>query len=238
MKTLIIVPTYNEAENLPRLVEAFFRLPIAMDLLIVDDGSPDGTGDLADKLAGEQAGHMHVLHRTGKLGLGTAYLQGFDWGLTHGYDALGQMDADFSHPLDKLVELHTALADCDVAIGSRYIQGGSLDICWPWWRKTLSGFGNLYARTILGLPIKDTTGGFRLWKAATLRGMPLERVKSNGYVFQVEMAYLAHKCGFTFKEVPIYFADRRWGTSKMNFHIQAEAALRVWQVLFAYRDLK
>jgi len=238
MKTLIIVPTYNEAENLPRLVEVFFSQPVPMDLLIVDDGSPDGTGELADQMAARSNGRMHVLHRAGKLGLGTAYLEGFAWGLAQGYEAVGQMDADFSHPLAKLAELAAALEGCDVAVGSRYIPGGQLDERWPWWRKALSGFGNLYARTILGLPIRDTTGGFRLWKAATLRGMPLERVKSNGYVFQVEMAYLAHLCGFKFKEVPIYFADRRWGHSKMNFRIQAEAAVRVWQVLAAYRDLR
>ena len=147
------------------------------------------------------------------------------------------MDADFSHPPEKIVELVKTLETCDMALGSRYVPGGKLDERWPFWRKALSGFGNFYARTILSLPLRDVTGGFRLWKKETLSAMPLDRIRSNGYVFQVEMAYVANKLGFKFKEIPIYFADRRWGKSKMSMKIQIEAAIRVWQLPGIYRDL-
>lgn len=238
MQTTVVVPTYNEAENLPRLVSALFNLPLAgLRLLVVDDNSPDGTGEIAEQLAPQYTGRIQVLHRAGKLGLGSAYLQGFALALEQGAEAVAQMDADFSHPPDKLVELHTALQDCSVALGSRYIPGGRLDERWPLWRRALSGFGNLYARTILNLPMRDVTGGFRMWRRSTLESMPLERVRSNGYVFQVEMAYVAHRLGSTFAEIPIYFADRRWGQSKMSLRIQAEAAVRVWALPGRYRDL-
>jgi dolichol-phosphate mannosyltransferase len=238
MRTTVIIPTYNEAENLPRLVAEIFRLPLeGLRLLVVDDNSPDGTGDLADQLAAEHAGSMDVLHRPGKLGLGAAYIQGFQHALATGAQAIAQMDADFSHPPHKLIELHETLQSCDIALGSRYILGGSVDEHWPLWRKGLSAFGNFYARTILGLPIQDTTGGFRLYRRDVLLRMPFDRVRSNGYAFQVETAYIAHRLGFRFREVPIYFADRRWGQSKMSLSIQREAAIRVWQMLFEYRDL-
>jgi dolichol-phosphate mannosyltransferase len=148
------------------------------------------------------------------------------------------MDADFSHPPEKLLELMGALDCSDVAMGSRYVPDGAVDERWPLWRKSLSAFGNFYARTILGLPVRDATGGFRVWRRETLCAMPLERVRSNGYTFQVEMAYLAYRLGFTIQEVPFYFADRRWGKSKMSFLIQREAALRVWQIWWEYRHLK
>ncbi|MBI4927021.1 MAG: polyprenol monophosphomannose synthase [Anaerolineae bacterium] len=238
MKLTLVIPTYNEAENLPRLVSALFDLPMpGLSLLVVDDNSPDGTGKLADELSAQTNGRVDVLHRAGKLGLGSAYIQGFQHALERGAEAVGQMDADFSHPIDKLPVLVDLLQGCDFVIGSRYVPGGKLDERWPVWRKALSGFGNFYARTILGMRIRDVTGGYKLWKAATLRGMPLERIRSNGYVFQVEMNYVATKLGFTCKESPIYFADRRWGTSKMNFRIQVEAAVRTWQLLGMYRDL-
>jgi dolichol-phosphate mannosyltransferase len=235
----VVIPTFNEAENLPRLVSALFALPIPdLGLLVVDDHSPDGTGQLAEELASQNPGRIAVLHRAGKLGLGTAYINGFSQALAAGAGAVGQMDADFSHPPEKLVELLAALESCDIAVGSRYVPGGSLDPAWPLWRKGLSAFGNFYARTILGMPLRDTTGGFRIWKREALLNMPMERVRSNGYSFQVETAYLAYRLGFTFREVPIHFADRRWGQSKMSFRIQREAALRVWQIRFAYRSLK
>lgn len=180
---------------------------------------------------------MRVLHRPGKMGLGTAYINGFQRALQDGAQSICQMDADFSHPPAKIVELVEALKGCDIALGSRYIPGGALDERWPLWRKSLSGFGNFYARTILNLPMKDVTGGFRLWRRTTLEGMPLDRIRSNGYIFQVEMAFVATRLGFTMKEVPIYFADRRWGKSKMSLRIQLEAAVRVWQLLNMYRDL-
>ena len=220
------------------MVSALFSLPIEnLCLLVVDDNSPDGTGELGERLILEHPGCMAVLHRPGKAGLGTAYIAGFQYALKEGADAIAQMDADFSHPPGKLVELVDTLNSCDVALGSRYVAGGSVDERWPLWRKGLSAWGNFYARTILGLPICDVTGGFRLWRRETLLGMPLELLRSNGYAFQIEMAYVAHLLGFTQKEVPIYFADRRWGQSKMSLRIQREAAIRVWQMRFRYRCL-
>lgn len=239
LKTTIVIPTYNEAENLPRLVAALFALPLPdLSLLVVDDNSPDGTGQIAEDLAAQNPGRIEVMHRAGKLGLGSAYIQGFGLAMAHGADYIGQMDADFSHPVDKIPDLVRTLEGCDMALGSRYVPGGKLDERWPFWRKALSGFGNFYARTILGMSLRDVTGGYRLWKRQTLSSMPLERIRSNGYVFQVEMAYVASLLGFHFTEIPIYFADRRWGSSKMSLRIQLEAAVRVWQLPGMYHDLK
>ena len=238
MKTTIVVPTYNETENLEKLIHALIALPLNLSVLVVDDNSPDGTGDLAEKLKIETGGRVDVLHRSGKMGIGSAYIQGFRQAMANGADYVGQMDADFSHPIDKIPELVAVLENYDFALGSRYIAGGSLDENWPFWRKLLSGFGNFYARTILGMKIRDVTGGFRLWKKETLQAMPLERIKSNGYIFQVEMAYVASRLGFECKEIPIYFADRRWGKSKMSFRIQIEAAFRTWVLLGMYHDLQ
>ena len=239
MHLTVVIPTFNEAENLPGLVSALFSLPVTdLNILVVDDHSPDGTGDIANHLSAVNPGRMAVMHRTGKLGLGTAYITGFRAALEAGAQAVAQMDSDFSHPPQKLVELLGALGSCDVAMGSRYVPGGSVDVHWPLWRKALSAFGNLYARAILGLPVRDATGGFRIWRRETLLGLPLERVRSNGYAFQVEMAYLATRLGFRFLEVPFYFADRDRGYSKMSARIQYEAALRVWQMRFEYRHLK
>lgn len=238
MKKTIIVPTYNEAENLPKLVSTFFTLPVPdLSLLIVDDNSPDGTGKMADDLCKQYGPCMDVIHRPGKMGLGTAYITGFKYAVEHGAEAVGQMDADFSHPLEKIVELSREIENYDVVIGSRYTEGGRLDENWPLWRKGLSAWGNFYARTILGLPLRDCTGGFRLIRRNVIKTMPLDRIRSNGYVFQVETVYVMHRLGFRFKEIPIYFADRRWGKSKMNFRIQMEAAVRVWQLPPAYKDL-
>jgi dolichol-phosphate mannosyltransferase len=239
VRLVVVIPTYNEAENLPKLVSALFDLALdELHVLIVDDNSPDGSGKLADELAQEYLGRVQVMHRSGKLGLGTAYLSGFRRALQMGAQAVAQMDADFSHPPEKLPVLVDALEVCDLALGSRYIPGGNVDKCWPLWRKGLSAFGNLYARSILRLPIRDVTGGFRVWRRETLEGMPLEYVRSNGYAFQVEMIYLAYLMGYEAREVPFYFADRRWGQSKMSFQIQGEAAIRVWRILFEYRDFK
>ncbi len=238
MKITLVIPTYNEAENLPKLLQALFELPLEnLNVLVIDDNSRDGTGELAENLKKKYPGKLEVMHRAGKLGLGSAYIQGFIRLLAGDSDAIGQMDADFSHEPAKVVELAEALRSCDMALGSRYVPGGSLDKDWPYWRKWLSSFGNAYARSILRLPIRDTTGGFRLWKRETLAAMPLNEVRSNGYIFQVEMAYIANKLGFHFKEVPIYFAERRFGQSKMSLRIQIEAALRVWVVLWQYRKL-
>jgi len=239
LKITIVIPTYNEAENLPKLISALFELQMSdLNVLVVDDNSPDGTGQIAEDLGVKYEGRVKVMHRAGKLGLGTAYIQGFQRAIEDGAEAIGQMDADFSHPPEKVLELAETIQSCDMVLGSRYVPGGKLDEQWPFWRKALSGFGNFYARTILGMSLRDVTGGFRLWRRETLLGMPLERVRSNGYVFQVEMAYVASKLGYKFKEIPIYFADRRWGESKMSFRIQIEAAVRVWQLAGMYRDLK
>ena len=177
-------------------------------------------------------------HRPGKLGLASAYQQAFRSLINSSVAAIAQMDCDFSHDPAVLVEMAKRVDSCDVVFGSRYIPGGSTDVRWPFWRKALSAWGNFYARTILGMPIRDVTGGYRMWKRETLQSIPLDRVKSNGYVFTVEMAYLTYCLGFRICETPIYFADRRWGKSKMSFKIQAEAAFRVWGVLWNYRDLR
>ncbi|MFO8037184.1 MAG: polyprenol monophosphomannose synthase [Anaerolineales bacterium] len=238
MSVHIVIPTYNEAENLADLCRALFRLPLNdVHLLIVDDNSPDGTGEIAETMKESYPGQLSVLHRAGKLGLGTAYISGFRKAMEDGADVIVQMDADFSHNPQKIPTLVEELETWDLAIGSRYVAGGSLDEGWAFWRKGLSYFGNLYARLILGMPVRDLTGGFRAWRKETLLGIPLDRVKSQGYAFQVEMAYITHRRGYQITEVPIYFADRERGTSKMSLQIQMEAALRVWAILFEYRDL-
>ena len=237
MKILTVTPTYNEAENLPKLVSALFALPLDLRILVVDDNSPDGTGKIADDLA-KQDERLKVLHRPGKLGLRSAYLNAFQQIMQKDVDAVVQMDADFSHDPAVLVNMAERLESCDVVIGSRYVEGGSVDERWPLWRKQLSAFGNYYARSILRFPLHDVTTGYRMWRKDTLQSMPLERIRSNGYVFLVEMAYMAYCLEYRISEVPIYFADRRWGKSKMSFKIQLEAALRIWQVRKNYRDVR
>ena len=237
MEITVVTPTYNEAENLPKLVSALFALPLDLQLLVVDDNSPDGTGKIADELA-EQEHRISVLHRPGKLGLRSAYLNAFQQVMQRDTGAIVQMDADFSHDPAVLVDMAKRIETCDLVIGSRYVEGGSVDERWPLWRKSLSAFGNYYARSILNFPLRDVTTGYRMWRSKTLQSMPLERIRSNGYVFLVEMAYLAYCLEYCISEVPIYFADRRWGKSKMSFKIQSEAALRIWQVWWNYRDVR
>ncbi len=237
MKFVQVIPTYNEAQNIPVLVRAlFFHAIPDHHILIVDDNSPDGTGQVAKSLALEYDGRLSVLHRQGKEGLGKAYIQGFKHALDQGADVIGMMDADLSHPPDRLPALLNALENADVVIGSRYCPGGSVDKDWPAWRKGLSWFGNTYARTILGLPIRDATGGYRLWRRSALESIPFEDSRSNGYVFIVELAYMAKLAGLSFAEVPIYFAERTQGDSKMSLRIQVEAALRVWQLRGIYKN--
>ncbi|MFT3895968.1 MAG: polyprenol monophosphomannose synthase [Anaerolineales bacterium] len=238
MHITVVIPTYNEAENLPKLVSVLFSLPLDLSVLVVDDNSPDGTGDIAEGLSKEHPGHVSVLRRAGKLGLRSAYIEGFHKAFDLGADAVVQMDADFSHDPQVIVEMTKRIESCDVVIGSRYVKGGSLDERWPLWRKGLSSFGNFYARTILNFPLRDVTTGFRMWRRAALQSMPLDRIRSNGYIFLVEMAYVAFLMGYQITEVPIYFADRRWGKSKMSLKIQLEAAMRIWDVRFHYRDLR
>ncbi len=238
-RVVVVVPTYNEAENLARLAADVLALPVpGIELLIVDDNSPDGTGKLADDLAAQSGGRIHVLHRPGKRGLGTAYIQGFKWALSDGADAILQMDADFSHPVSAIPEMVKKLETCDAVIGSRYTRGGRLDERWSIWRRLLSWWANsVWVRTILRTPVADNTGGFRAWRRSTLLGMDLDRIRSNGYIFQVEITYIALRLGYKFCEVPIYFADRKYGKSKMGLKIQIEAALRVFEVWWRHHGL-
>jgi dolichol-phosphate mannosyltransferase len=238
MRIAIILPTYNEAENLPKLVSALLSLPLDLYVLVVDDHSPDGTGEIADKLSNHYPNKVSVLHRVGKMGLRSAYMEGFQKAFDLGAEVVVQMDADFSHDPAVLTEMARQITSCDVVIGSRYAKGGSLDERWPAWRKFLSGFGNFYARTILSFPLRDVTTGYRMWRREVLQNMPLDRIRSNGYIFLVEMAYVAYLMKYKISEVPIHFADRRWGKSKMSLRIQLEAAVRIWDVWWHYRDLR
>lgn len=231
-KIMVVIPTYNEASNLPTLIGELLALgALDLEVLIVDDNSPDGTGQVAGDLAERYPDRVHVLHRPGKLGLGTAYVTGFGYALEHGSDLIIQMDADFSHSPAYIPQFVDAIEGYDVVVGSRYVSGGSLDERWSWWRYLLSWWANsIYTRLILGVNIRDTTAGFKCWRRATLEGIGLDRVRSNGYVFQVEMAYLTEKLGFRFLEIPIHFEDRRIGQSKMTVPIKIEAALRTFQI--------
>ena len=227
-KSLVILPTFNEAANLERLVERVMRAG-PFDVLIVDDHSPDGTGEIADQLASERPGTVAVLHRSGKLGLGTAYVAGFRHALARHYDRVFEMDADFSHDPSCLPILCAALADADVVLGSRYVAGGGTRH-WPMWRRMLSQGGSLYAATVLGLPFRDLTGGFKGFRACVLDALDLDAIESNGYAFQIEVTYRSYQRGFRIVEQPILFTDRRLGRSKMNARIVAEALLVVWRL--------
>jgi dolichol-phosphate mannosyltransferase len=235
MKIGLVIPTYNEAENLQKLIPVLLALPLDLHLLVVDDGSPDGSGQLADQFSLEHPDRVNVLHRPGKMGFASAYLQGFRFFMDQHMDAIGQMDADLSHDPAELVVMEKALAGCGMVIGSRYTAGGSVDRQWSYFRRWLSAFGNSYARTILGLPYRDITTGYRLWRSSALAEIPLDHIHSDGYVFLIELTYLAHRFGVQVAEVPIYFADRKRGKTKMTFKIQLEAAWRVWQLPFIHR---
>ena len=223
-RTLVIIPTYNERENVGRIVPAVLAAA-PVDVLIADDNSPDGTGRLADELAAQDP-RVHVLHRPGKQGLGAAYLAGFDWGLQRGYDVLVEMDADGSHRPQDLPRLLAALADADLVLGSRWVPGGSV-VNWPKSREWLSRGGNNYARMMLRIPLRDATGGFRAFRADTLRAIDLSTVDSQGYIFQVDLAHRALERGLRVVEVPIVFVEREHGTSKMSRAIVGEAMWRV-----------
>jgi dolichol-phosphate mannosyltransferase len=227
---LVIVPTYNEQENLARLVKEILAQGPEYDILIVDDNSPDKTGELADRLAQNSAGRIQVLHRAGKLGLGTAYLEGFRYGLANGYQYLFQMDADFSHKPQYLPVLLAAARHSGIAVGSRNVAGGGVEN-WPWYRKLISRGGSFYSRSVLGLKVKDCTGGFKCFSRSALQVLNLaENTGSTGFGFQVEVNCLSEWLGYEIAEVPIIFPDRTLGKSKMNWKIFLEALALVWKL--------
>ncbi|HLZ80308.1 MAG TPA: polyprenol monophosphomannose synthase [Ktedonobacteraceae bacterium] len=230
MKTLIILPTYNEVDNLRPLLEKIFAQVPESDILIVDDNSADGTGELADDIQREKP-QVHVIHRADKLGLGTAYIAGFKYALTHGYDAVFEMDADFSHNPRYLPAFLQALEHADLVIGSRYVRGGYTPD-WSLLRSLISASGNAFARVLLSIPVRDCTAGFRCYRTPVLRKIDLDTIQSQGYAFQVELTYRVFKQGFRITEIPIVFMDRRVGKSKMSHKIVLEALIYVLQTRF------
>jgi len=229
LKNLVIIPTYNEGINIANLIEALRQQAIeGLDILIVDDNSPDGTGEIVRELMKSDSA-LHLLAREKKAGLGTAYIAGFRWALERNYDCIAQMDADFSHDPKDLVKLFKATKDYDWVIGSRYVKGVSV-VYWPMHRLILSYGANIYSRIITGLPVKDGTAGFKCWNAKVLRAIELDKVRSQGYSFQIEMNFRAWKAGFKFFEVPIIFVDRTEGQSKMSKKIVREAIFMVWKL--------
>lgn len=229
---LVIIPTYNERENLPRVVPLVLKQGTGIHILVVDDGSPDGTGAVADQLSAESEGRVHVLHRSEKAGLGRAYVAGFRWGLAHDYAILGEMDADLSHPAERIPAILDAFREADVVLGSRYVGGRANVVNWPISRLFISVFGSWYARIITGLPVADATGGFNFFRREVLEAVHLDRIESNGYSFQIELKFRAWKAGFRLKEVPIVFTEREEGESKMSKSIVREAIWRVWKLRF------
>jgi dolichol-phosphate mannosyltransferase len=227
-QTLIIVPTYNERENLPPLVAALLCLPVAVDLLVVDDNSPDGTGALADQLAAQHPG-IHVLHRAQKEGLGRAYIAGFKWALAHHYEFVFEMDGDFSHNPSDIPALLEAAKEADCVLGSRYMNGIRI-INWPLGRLMLSKGAGMYVRLVTGMPFTDPTGGYKCFRRRALSALKLDAVRSNGYSFQIEMTHRLWRQGLRIVEVPIIFTDRFMGRSKMAGHIVREALIMVWRL--------
>ncbi|MCF0159255.1 MAG: polyprenol monophosphomannose synthase [Bacteroidaceae bacterium] len=229
--SIVIIPTYNEKENLENIVRAVFRLPQPFDMLIIDDGSPDGTADIAKQLMKEFPEQLHLIERPGKLGLGTAYIAGFQWAVAHQYDYVFEMDADFSHNPNDLPRLYNTCAKegYDVAIGSRYVSGVNV-VNWPIGRVLMSYFASKYVRLITGLNIHDTTAGFKCYRRKVLETIELDKIRFKGYAFQIEMKFTAHQCGFKIKEVPVIFINREFGTSKMNSSIFGEAMFGVMKL--------
>jgi dolichol-phosphate mannosyltransferase len=228
MKALVVIPTYNEKENLVPLLKQVFAQGLPVEVLIIDDNSPDGTGAIADELSAGDS-RVHVMHRAGKMGLGSAYVAGFRYALERDYEAVFEMDADFSHNPDSLGEFLRELEEADLVVGSRYLRGVTV-VNWPISRLILSYSANVYSRVITGSPIKDLTGGFKCFRRRVLEAIDLSRVKSDGYAFQIEMNYKAWRKGFRIKEIPILFVDRSIGESKMSRRIVWEAAWLVWRL--------
>jgi dolichol-phosphate mannosyltransferase len=238
-KITIVIPTYNEADNVRPMTEALLSLDLpTLDILIVDDDSPDSTGQIADKLAAQHPDRVYVCHRTGKKGLGRSYIEGFQSALDRGADVIVQMDCDFSHSPSDVPRLVSHIPDYDVVVGSRYVEGGELDEDWEFGRVLLSWWANAYSRIILGLKVRDITAGFKAWRRGVLESIDLDRIHAQGYVFQVEMAFVAERLGYRLLEVPIYFEDRRIGESKMTISVKLEAALRVWEIWWRWRNLQ
>ena len=229
---LVVVPTYNERRNLPRLVPEVLAVDDRVEILVVDDSSPDGTGEVAESLAREHPGRVHVLHRAGKHGLGRAYVDGFRWGLERDYAVLCEMDADLSHRPEDLARMLDATRDHAVVVGSRYVDGRVNVVNWPMSRLFISIFGSWYARTITRLPVRDATGGVNAFRREVLDAIDLDRIESNGYAFQIELKLRAWRKGFTPSEVPIVFIERSEGESKMSKRIVREAVWRVWRLRF------
>jgi dolichol-phosphate mannosyltransferase len=230
-RALVIIPTFNEIANLPHIVPEVLEQRDALDVLIVDDQSPDGTGDLADRLAAENP-RVHVMHREGKLGLGTAYIAAFRWALERDYEFIFEMDADFSHEPKRIPEFIAAAANADLVLGSRYLHGRVTVVNWPMTRLLLSYGANIYARVVTGLKLFDATGGYKCFRRRVLEAIELEKVRSNGYAFQIEMSFRAARQGFRITEIPIVFTDRTDGTSKMSGVIVREAIWMVWRLRF------
>jgi dolichol-phosphate mannosyltransferase len=222
---LVVIPTYNEADNVRIIVDRVRRAVPEVDVLVADDNSPDGTGALADEMAAADS-QVHVLHRPGKQGLGAAYVAGFGWARDHGYEAVVEMDADGSHAPEQLHRLLDALREADAVLGSRYVSGGTV-VNWPKRREWLSRGGNIYTRICLGVPYRDATGGYRAYRMPVLEKIEIDSVTSQGYCFQIDLIWRAHKCGFRVAEVPITFAERERGASKMSSRIVREAFWRV-----------
>ena len=230
-RALVIVPTYNERENIARLIAAVLEKDSRLEMLIVDDGSPDGTGDIVESIGGQDP-RVHLLRRPRKLGLGTAYIAGFKWSLEHEYDYTFEMDADFSHDPGHLPEFLRGIETADLVLGSRYRDGRISVVNWPINRLLLSYFANVYARIVTGLPLWDATGGYKVYRKAVLQSIDLDDVRSNGYAFQIEMSFRAWRKNFRIVEIPIVFVDRTEGTSKMSKAIVREAIWMVWRLRF------
>jgi dolichol-phosphate mannosyltransferase len=228
-RALVIVPTYNERENIRPLIDSVLAKDSRIDILVVDDGSPDGTGQIVDEIAAAET-RVSVVHRAGKMGLGTAYLEGFRWALQREYEYVFEMDADFSHNPDHLPEFLRRIVDVDLVLGSRYRNGRVTVVNWPMSRLLLSYFANIYARAVTGLQLFDSTGGFKCFRRKVLETIDLDAVKSNGYAFQIEMSFRAWKKGFRIAEIPIVFVDRTEGESKMSKRIVREAVWMVWRL--------